>query len=127
MENRIELRDVIQNMQTALEARARQGNQGFRPFPVQSGIYYVPSLPSLAGTVIAHAALVKTASISTIRSMSETYSAIARPSIESVGKAVFFSESDRDAVSPLAAAGQRPCRHRAAAKKQYSKEKESRL
>ncbi|KAI4217869.1 MAG: hypothetical protein LQ349_008980, partial [Xanthoria aureola] len=102
-------------------------NQGFRPFPVQSGIYYVPSLPSLAGTVIAHAALVETASISTVRSISETHSAIARPSMESVGKAVFFSESDRDVVSPLAAASQRPCGYRAASKEQYSKEKESRL
>ena len=127
VEDRMELRDVIQNMQTALEARARQGNQGFRPFPVQSGIYYVPSLPSLAGTVVAHAALVETASISTVRSISETHSAIARPSMESVGKVVFFSESDRDVVSPLAAASPRPCGYRAAAKEQYSKEKESRL
>ncbi|KAI4286105.1 MAG: hypothetical protein L6R38_000160 [Xanthoria sp. 2 TBL-2021] len=127
VEDRIELRDVIQNIQTALKARARQGNHGFRLFPVQSGIYYVPSLPSLAGTVIVHAALVETASISTVRSISETHSAIAGPSIESVREAVFFSESDRDAVSPLAAASQRPCGHRAAAKKQYSKEKESRL
>lgn len=127
VKDRRELRAVVQNMQTALEARARQGNHGFRPFPVQSGIYYVPSLPSLAGTVIAHAALVETASISTVRSISETHSAVATPSMESVGEAVFFSESDRDAVSPLAAVSQRPCGHRAAAKYQYSKEKESRL
>ena len=115
MEDRGELRAIVQNMQLALEARARKENHGFRPFPVQSGIYHVPSLPSLTGTVITSTALGETASLSTVRSIFNTQGVTERPSMESVGEAVASSVSDRDAVSSLAS--QRLCGHRALANK----------
>lgn len=123
VEDRRELRAIFQSMQAALEARARKGNQGFLQFPVQSGIYHVPSLPSLAGTVIGPAPLVESVSSSTVRSITNNQIAVARFSAESVPEAAAMS--DRDAVSPPAVASQRPCGHRAAAKD--SKDKESEL
>ena len=91
-------------MQRALEARARKETHGFRPFPVQSGIYHVLSLPSLAGTVIGPAALIETASVSTVRSISKAHTVTERLSVESVREAVASSLSDCDAVPSLAAA-----------------------
>ena len=124
VEDRRELQAIIQNMQLALEARVGKEIHGFRPSPVQSGIYHVPSLPSLAGTVIGPAALVETASFSTIRSISKTQGVTERPSMDSVGEAVASSVSDRDAVSSLAAASETHCGHRALAQKKHGKRKE---
>ena len=126
-EDRRELQAIVQNMQLALEARVGKKTHGFRPFPVQSGIYHVPSLPSLAGTVISPAALVETASFSTIRLTCKTQSVTERPSLDSVGEAVASSISDRDAVLSSAAVSQTHCGHRALAPKKHDKSKEFRL
>lgn len=127
VEDRRELRAILQSMQAALEARARKENHGFLQFPVQSGIYHVPSLPSLAGTVIGPAPLVEFGSNSTVRSITKSQNAAAGFTAESNGEAAAMSMSDRDAVSALAATSQRPYGHRAAAKEKYSKDKEVRL
>ncbi|KAL6713010.1 hypothetical protein ACLMJK_009406 [Lecanora helva] len=127
VEDRRELQAIVQNMQLALEARVGKETHGFRPFPVQSGIYHVPSLPSLAGTVIGPAALVKTTSFSTIRSTSKTRSVTERPSLDSVGEAVDSSISDRDAVFSSASASQTHYEHHALAPKKHNKRKKSRL
>lgn len=101
-QDKSELRAIVRSMQTALVAQARKANNRFRPFPVQSGIYHNPSLPSLAGTVIASAPMAETASISTLRSITEDHNAVARLSVEPGGELVAATMSDRDAITPLA-------------------------
>ena len=127
VEDRTELRAIVQNMQLALEARLGKIYRGFCPFPVQSAIYHNLSLPSLAATVIGPAALDESASVSTIRLTSNTQGVIQRPSIDSFGEAITFSGSDRDTVSSSTAASPEHCGHHALAQKKHGKRKESRL
>lgn len=125
--DRGELRAIVQSMQEALEARARKRNCRFLQFPIQSGIYHVPSLPSLAGTVIGPAASVETASISTVRTISRTQRAIAISSVDSLREAVAIPLSDRHAESPFETASQKPLQQCATADEQHSMDKESGL
>lgn len=125
--DRRELRAIVQSMQEALEARARKRNCGFLQFPIKSGIYHVPSLPSLAGTVIGPAASVETASISTVRTISRTQRAVAISSVDSLREAVAIPLSDRHAESPFETASQNPRQQCATADEQHSMDKESGL
>ena len=127
VEDRKQLRAIIQSMQAALEARARKGNQGFLQFAVQSGIYHIPSLPSLAETVIGPASLAQSISPSIVRSSSENQITIGELCVGPVGEVAGMSMSDRNAVSPPAAAAQNPCEHCAVAKAHHCKDRDSRL
>ncbi|KAL8706331.1 MAG: hypothetical protein Q9201_000614 [Fulgogasparrea decipioides] len=104
-EDRRELRAIVRGMREGLQARVRKGNHKFLPFPTQSGIYHVPSLPSLAGTLVDFGPSVETASISTVRTISGTRRAVAMSSAHSVEEAVTIPLLDCNAESPRGATG----------------------
>ena len=125
-EDRRQLRAIIQNMQTALEARARKGNQGFLQFAVQSGIYHNPSLPSLAETVIDPASVAQSVSPSFVRSSSLDQNTVSEIHVGSIGEVAGMPVSDRNAVSPLGATAHKTCEHCAVAEGHHCKDRESR-
>ncbi len=98
VEDRRQLRALIESMQAALEARVRKGNQRFLPFPVQSGIYHIPSLPSLAKTVIGPDSLAQSVRPSTVRSSSEIQITVGEICVGSIGEVAGMPMSDRNAA-----------------------------
>ena len=86
-QDRKQLRDVVRSMQNTLEARAGKHNRRFLQFPIQSGIYQVPSLPSLAGTVISPVAPIVGKSHSIVQTNSSTQEAVVVPLVGSVEEA----------------------------------------
>ena len=83
-EDKKELRDIVRSMQNTLEARAGKHNCRSLQFPIQSGIYQVPSLPSLAGTVISPIAPIIGKSHSIVQTDSSTQEAVVVPLVGSV-------------------------------------------
>ena len=86
-EDRKDLRDVVRSMQNTLEARAGKLNCRSLQFPIQSGIYQVPSLPSLAGTVISLVPPMIDRSYSIVQTGLSTQEAVLVPLVGSVEKA----------------------------------------
>ena len=126
-EDRRQLRALIQEMQAALEARISKGNQRFLQFPVQSGIYHNPSLPSLVETVIGPASLAQSVSSSVIRSSLENQVTVGELCVGSVGEVASLSMSYRNALSHPAAAARNSCEHCAVAEGHHCKDRDSRL
>ncbi|KAL8706816.1 MAG: hypothetical protein Q9201_000187 [Fulgogasparrea decipioides] len=86
-QDRKQLRDVVRSMQNTLEARAGKHKRRFLQFPIQSGIYQVPSLPSLAGTVISPVAPIVGKSHSIVQMNSSIQEAVVVPLVGSVEEA----------------------------------------
>ena len=126
-EDRKELRAIVQSMQEVLEARAGEKNRMFLPFPVQSGIYHVPSLPSLAETVIDYAPSIENAGVSTARTILRTQAAVAISCLESSGEAFTSPLSDCHAEPPPETASPKSCQQFETADEQYSKGEDSGL
>ena len=126
-EDRRELRSIVRSMQDMLEARARERNCGFLQFPIQSGIYHVPSLPSLAGTVIGPAASVVDESLSTVPTIPRTQGAVETPLVESLAEIVTVPLADHHAESPLDIIIQNPSQQSTVADEYYSTDKKPKL
>lgn len=98
-EDRKELRDVVRSMQNTLEARAGKHNCRSLQFPIQNGIYHVPSLPSLAGTVISPVAPIIGKSHSIVQTNSRTQEAVVVPLVGSVEEAATIPLIDHQVES----------------------------
>ena len=121
-EDREELRDVVRSMQNTLEVRAGRYNCGFLQFPNQSGIYQVPSLPSLVGTVISPVASIVGKSYSVVQTSSSAQGAVGVLSVESVEEAATIPLVDHHMESPPEIINQNPNQGSAIADEQHSEE-----
>ena len=126
-EDRRELRSIVQNMQDTLEARAGERNCRFLQFPIQSGIYHVPSLPSLAGTVIGPAASIVGESLSTVPTNPRTQEAVEISLVGSLAEAVTVPLADHHAESPLEKTIKNPSQQSTVADEHYSTDKKPKL
>ena len=126
-EDRRELRSIVRSMQDTLAARAREGICRFLQFPVQSGIYHVPSLPSLVGTVIAPAASVVGESLSTVPTDPENQGVVETSLVASLAKAVTIPLADHHSESSLEIIIKTPSQQSEVADEQYSMDEKSKL
>ena len=125
-EDRRELRGIIRSMQDTLEARARGRNCRFLQFPVQSGIYHAPSLPSLAGTVIGAAASVVGESRFTVPTDPRTQGAV-ESAFQSLADAVTVPSADHHVGSPLEMTIKSHSQQSVVVDEHYSTDKEPKL
>lgn len=114
-------------MQNTLEARAGEWSCRFLQFLIQSGIYHVPSLSSLAGTVIGPAASVVSENLSTAPTDSRTQGAVRISLVESLAEAVTVPLADHHAESPLEIIFKNPSQQSAVADEHYSTDKKPKL
>ena len=126
-EDRRELRTIVRSMQDTLEARAGERNCRFLQFPIQSGIYHVPSLPSLTGTVIGPTASLVGESLSTVRTNPRIQGAVETSLVESLAEAVTVPLADHHAESPLEIIIKTPSQQSTVADEHYSTDKKPKL
>ena len=126
-DDRRELRNIVRSMQDTLEARAGERNGKFLQFPIQSGIYHIPSLPSLAGTVIGPAGSVVGESLSTVPTYSRTQRTVESSLAESFAEAVTVPLADHHAESRLEITIKSPCQQSAVVDEHHSLDKNPKL
>ncbi|KAI9710169.1 MAG: hypothetical protein M1812_007500 [Candelaria pacifica] len=121
-EDRKELRNVVQSMQNTLGARAGKRSCKSLQFPIQSGIYQVPSLPSLAGTVIDPIAPIIGKSHSIVQTNSSAQGAIEVSLVGSIDEAATIPLVDHDVGSPPEIITQTPKQKSVIADEQHGEE-----
>ncbi|MCJ1320599.1 hypothetical protein MMC15_005939 [Xylographa vitiligo] len=117
--DRKELRSIVRSMQNTLKVRIGERNCRFLQFPIQSGIYHVPSLPSLAGTVIGSVGSVVGKNLSTDPTNLRTQGAVETSSVGSLAETVTVPLGDHQAESSLEIIIETPSQKSAAADEHY--------
>ncbi len=120
-EDRRDLRNIIRSMQNTSEVRAGKWNRVFSPFPIQSGIYHPPSLPSLARTVIGPAASFVGENVSTGRATPRGQIATRKSSVESCAGAATISLAEIHATYPSEVISRKPYQQSSMVDERYSK------